>query len=610
MTMPDVARPLRWTLTALRRPFGSGSAGIGWRTTVQQVVKDLEDLNRSTERDFLAIGEKLFEFRLAARRVASDMAALTELISGEQGRNASRALTRMLEYSRTMDARIEQSAQALGQVHDLSCRIRLAFAGLHNTVSVFRTLCTLTQIETSRLGRNGADFGDLAAEVRPLSESIQSSGEGVLEASSRLDRGIQMAMRSGSELRARQLKELPALIAAVIESLQSLDERRQRAAELSARQAAQYDAVCGAVDDVVKSVQFHDITRQQIEHVAHALSQLCSAGKSGRGNPSSYPPGARAVLALESSQLSGAAGIFASSLESMERDLESIAVRVQNMAEGSRTLMGISADDQDSFFLRLEGHFTAILKMLGTCTATQAEMGSTAANLAETIGGMRESVAEIRRTEIRIRRIATNATIRATHIGAAGNALNVIAEVMQGLALDSNTNTEDVGGALDAMGGAANCVSGARGQSASGADLGTGDVTGEMRHAVAELHSSSESSFSRVNQIAALGARLAGDAGAVRGGLTAGPLFAQVVNRARGELDRLGAQAGGGSRAGTDTAPSHQLAGLAKHYTMQRERDVHESMTTGSAPPAAPAPVEAPRVALEDGDLGDNVELF
>jgi hypothetical protein len=140
--------------------------------------------------------------------------------------------------------------------------------------------------------------------------------------------------------------------------------------------------------------------------------------------------------------------------------------------------------------------------------------------------------------------------------------------------------------------------------------LGTGDVTGEMRHAVAELHSSSESSFSRVNQIAALGARLAGDAGAVRGGLTAGPLFAQVVNRARGELDRLGAQAGGGSRAGTDTAPSHQLAGLAKHYTMQRERDVHESMTTGSAPPAAPAPVEAPRVALEDGDLGDNVELF
>jgi hypothetical protein len=602
-------RPLRWTLGALCRPFDGGAAESGWRTALEQVAKDLENLNRSTERDFLAVGEKLIEFRLAARRVASEMTALTELISGEQGRNASHALTRMLEHSRAMDARIERSGQALGQVHDLSCRIRLAFAGLHNTVSVFRALCTLTQIETSRLGSTGADFGDLAAEVRPLSESIQSSGEGVLEASCRLEEGIQTAMRSGSELRARQLKELPALIAAVIDSLHSLDERRQRAAELSARQAAQYEAVCGAVDDVVKSVQFHDITRQQVEHVVHALGQLRSAGESGRGSRGSLPPGARAVLALESSQLSGAAGIFASSLESMERDLESIAVRVQNMAEASRALMGISAGDQDSFFLRLEGHFTAILKMLGTCTTAQAEMGSTAANLAETIGGMRQSVGEIRRIEIRIRRIATNATIRATHIGAAGDALNVIAEVMQGLALDSNSNTEDVAGALDAMSEAASRVSGGGGE-AAGAESGTGEVTGGMRHAVAELHSSSESSFSRVNQIAALGARLAGDAGAVRGGLTAGSLFAQVVFRARGELDRIGAQAGGGPRSGAEAAPAHQLEGLARHYTMQRERDVHESMTRGSALPAALAPATAQPVAFEDGNLGDNVELF
>jgi methyl-accepting chemotaxis protein len=477
--------------------------------------------------------------------------------------------------------RVEQSGQVLGQVHDRSCRIRLAFSGLRNTVSVFRTLCTLTQIETSRLGSTGADFGDLATEVRPLSESIQSSGEGVLEASSRLDQDIQTAVRSGTELRTRQLKELPALIAAVIDSLHSLDERRQRAAELSARQASQYEAVCGAVDDVVRSVQFHDITRQQIEHVVHALGQFRTGGENGRGSRGSLPAGARAVLALESSQLSGAAGIFASSLERMERDLESIAVRVQNMAEASRTLMGISADDQGSFFLRLEGHFTAILKMLSSCTTAQAEMGSMAAKLAEAIGGMRESVAEIRRIEIQIRRIATNAAIRATHIGAAGDALNVIAEVMQGLVLESNTNTEDVAGALDEMSDAVSRVAGGRGQATSGADSGTGAVMAEMRHAAA-----------------------------VRGGLTAGPLFAQVVNRARAELERIGAQAEGGSPAGAEAVPAHQLESLAKHYTMQRERDVHESMTGGSVLPALVAPAEAPRAALEDGDLGDNVELF
>ena len=548
------------------------------------------------------------EFRATARQISSDMAALTELISGEHGRNASHALTRMLEHSRTIDGRIAESGQALGQVRDLSSRIRLAFAGLGNTVSVFRTLCTLTRIETSRLGRTGADFGDLAAEVRPLSESIQASGEGVVEASSQLDQGVQSAIRSGSDLRARQLRELPALIAGVIHGLQSFEERQRRAGESSARQAAQYEALCDAVDGVVESVQFHDITRQQIEHVVQALRQLRSECGSGHGTPDSPPAEARAILALQFSQLGGAAGTFASSMERMERDLESIAVRVQDMAEASRALMGTSADERDSFFLQMEGHFTAILKMLGTVTTEQAEMESTAACLEETIGRMRDSVSEIRGIEIRIQRIATNATIRATHIGAAGNALNVIAEVMQRLAFDSNTNTEEVAGTLDAMSDAASRVSGDSGRAASGAHADTNEVSGEMRRTVLELHSSSECSFSRVHQITALGARLAGDIAAVRSGFTAGPLFAQVVNRARGELERIGAQGGQGSFEGIEIAPTQRLESLAQHYTMQTERDVHESVARGSAIAAAPA--EASRAALEDGDLGDNVELF
>ena len=465
----------------LRRRFASRSRGDGWEAAIDRVIKDLEDLNGSTERDFLAVGEKLMEFRSTSRQIASDMAALGELISGEHGRNVSAALTRILEHAREMDAGIEQSGQALGQVHDLSGRIRLAFAGIGNTVSTFRTLCTLTRIETSRLGDTGGDFGDLAAEVRPLSESIQTSGDGVLGASAQLDQGVKAAIRSVSELRVRQLKELPGLIEGVIGGLRAFEERRQRAAESSARQAADYEALCDAAGNVVRSVQFHDITRQQIEHVLEALRQLRSACGNGRG---SLPPDARAILALQSSQLCGAAGVFASSVGRMERDLEGMARRVQGMAEAGRTLMGISDDEHDSFFLRMEDHFTAILKMLGICTTGQAEMESTAANLAETINRMRASVAEVRGIEIRIQRIATNATIRATHIGTRGDALNVIAEVMHRLALDSNANTEIVAGALDAMTDAAGRVSGRSVDVTPDARAGANEVIDEIRRSV------------------------------------------------------------------------------------------------------------------------------
>jgi hypothetical protein len=588
-------------LLAWGRRSMPGSIGKGWEGTIRCAIQELESLNRSTERDFLAVGEKLMEFRSAARQIASAMAALAELISGQQGRNVSHALTRMLEHSRGIDARIQQSSQSLGEVRDLSRRVRQDFSGLPHTVSIFRTLCTLTRIETARLGGTGADLSHLTAEVGPLSESIQRSGEGVLEASYGLDHDVQSAIVSGADLQATQLRELPALISSVLDGLKSFEERRKCAVESSDRQASQYAAVCAAMDDLVGSIQFHDITRQQIEHVIEALERLYSKSDRTGGKPDSPGADARMVLTLQCTHLSESARVFAGSIHRMERDLDAIAARIESAPEASRTLLGISGDDRGSFFLKMEDQFSAILAMLGTCTAAQAEMESTGSRLEETVRHMRDSIAEIRGIEIRIQRISTNASVRATHLGASGVALNVIAEVMQRLALDSNNKTENVAGTLDAMSEAVNRVSG---HSGDGPSAPTGQVLEEMRRTVGELHSSSESSVSRMNEIVALGARLAAEIGAVRGGSSAGKMFDEAVHRVRADLEKLAAQVPSGESAGN---PAQALEDYAHNYTMQRERDVHHAVTTGSAIPAAA--MEASKTT-EDGDLGGNVELF
>ena len=297
-------------------------------------------------------------------------------------------------------------------------------------VAVFGTMCTLTRIETSRLGNSGTDFGDLTAEVKPLSEAIQKSGAGVLDACTRLDERVQSALASASDLRGRQLKELPALISDVVASLQAFEARQQQALMAAADRATQYAAIGAAIDGVVRSVQFHDITRQQIEHVGEALRQLAPAGQGKRGEPGRPRAGSAAVLSLQASHLDKAAGIFAASIAEMQRGLGSIGRRAQEMAEQSRELM--CGNGEDSFLLQMEGHFTTILNLLSSCSEAQAQMEATAGRLGETIGHMRDWVVEIRGIEIRIQRIAMNATIQATHIGAAGDPLNVIAERCSG----------------------------------------------------------------------------------------------------------------------------------------------------------------------------------
>lgn len=265
-----------------RRPADAGT-GTARAAAIDRVIADLEKLNESTERDFLAVGEKLIRFRSTARQISSDMSALTELISGEQGRRAAEALGDVLVHSTAMETRLSNSSQALNGIGALSKRIRLGFSKLRETVSVFSVLCTVTRIETSRLGSAGAEFGDLADEVKPLAEKIQSGGERVLEASAQLDRNLQSAIESAAAVSAKQLRDLPVLIAAVMDELELFQERQQGAQDVSRQQSAEYAEVCRAIEELVESIQFHDITRQQVEHVAQALRQVRAGLKTREG---------------------------------------------------------------------------------------------------------------------------------------------------------------------------------------------------------------------------------------------------------------------------------------------------------------------------------------
>jgi hypothetical protein len=584
---------LQRTFQAVRRPRKS-SAGHDCGALLDRVISDLESLNNHTEQDFLAIGGKMMGFVTAARQLASDMAAL-EQIFGTQDSHATEVLTRVLERSKQIEARAAAGDQALTGVCNTARQIGSTFRGFQETVSVFRVLGSLTRIETARLGNAGVEFGHLAEEVTSLTKSIELSGQGILEASLALHQKMHAALAKVTGLRARELAELPGLIAGVMTSLGSVEDRHRRAVEIFLRQAAEYKKISAAFEDLITAIQFHDITRQQIEHVADALKRLRVEFRQGCPTPALDR---RAVLTLQASQLSNAAEVFASSTSRIEQDLDGIAGRVREMAETTKALMGFSADEQDSSSLQMEARFTAIMKVVGNCAQAESETQGTLAELEATVARMRSSVAEIRGIEIRIRRMAINATIRAVQIGAAGSALNVIAEVMQRLAVDSDGVTDRAEEDLNAISDAANRLSG--GESA------TGSVLSDIQAAIVEFGSSGEASSGRLNQITATSARLGDEIHSVRAGFSAGALFAEAIQGVRSTLEQLGGQAGFVS-ADAASASGLRLEDFAAHYTMQAERDVHESVTAGAAAGQS-APIARP--ASDEADLGDNVELF
>lgn len=432
------------------------------------------------------------------------------------------------------------------------------------------------------------------------------------------------------------------MISGVLASIASFHRKQDGAHEISVRLVERYDAISKAFGKLIFSIQFHDITRQQVEHVVEVLRRLCDESKAEGGGPSRDRRGVAAILSLQSLQLADAGEKFAASVASIAENLQDIATLVLDLADESRSLAGVSKDEKSSFFLQMEAGCTAILANLRGCAGADAATRASASGLAGTIDRMRGSVGEFGALEIHMQRMGMNAGIRAAHTGPAGDALGVLAGNMQQLAFESRQRSEFLADALRSMSAAATSLSG-QGIPVAHSDGGSeqGYLDG-MRTAVAELHSSSERSFAQIAQIIECGARLREDLAATRQSFSVGVLFADAVSRAREMLKKVEGESSSGPVEGK---AGQGLDDFAMHYTMQAERDVHlgaaktaagtvpagqenqprspepdvnsaSGATDTSLPDTGPGicePVESVAVAAGTGDvedLGDNVELF
>ena len=576
-----------------------------------QVVADLDHLNHNTEQDFLIIGGKLAGFIETARLISSELTGFASLTSGEHAQRTSQALTSVLGRSTGMRARTEADSSLLITMRQQADRLKHTLAEFEGTASSFQALGVLTQIETARLSGSGADFGSLAADVKVAARNIRTRVKSALDTGVHLIQPIESLLRDVSALEKGQAQDLPLLISGALAGLASFRDIQNKTCEVSLRLGTRYDAISEAFTKLIVSIQFHDITRQQVEHVTEALRRLCSESRPDSGNESGDARDA-VVLAVQSMQLADAGEKFAAMAASVTDNLAQIAAQVLEMADETRALSGLSSGETNSFFLQMEQGCTAILASLSHCAAAQSGIQAASGGLSGTIDQMRGPIEEIRAIETHMRRMAMNARISAFHLGAAGDALGVLAGAVQQLSSECKERSELLVGALGSLSEVTTELS-SQGGAVDATGGGSQDAAQEaMRLAVAELHSSSESSFVEIAKITGRCGSLREDLSAIRQSFSVGPLFAEAVSRARGTLDGIVEETQSGFSKDDAELFEQGLADFRRHYTMQSERDVHDSVVRAAAGRLSVAELaEQPELPpKEAGALDDNVEFF
>ena len=568
-------------------------------------ISALDTLNEQTEHDFLKLGGKLSQFMEASAAISSRLTTLVKMIAGEDGLNTAHSLEAAFDYFAEMRAYHATRGSKLTQVSSQATGLKKTLGGFREIVTNLRSIGVLTRVEISRLGDIGSSFGTLAKDMTYLTENVQAKVESALDTGTQLIEPIEDAVHAIAALGEKQVQGLADAFA----NLSAFSDIQARARESSEKLRARYSATANAFKDLIVSIQFHDMTRQQVEHVSEVLRRLRPAlGQDGDHNSREYRV-RKPVLALQSSQLAGAAEKFAASVALIVERLDDIALNIAEMATESRTLSGTSDSKKATYFLQMENGCSEILNRLKRLTEADSAVRDTTSGLEQNIGRMRLAVEEIRRMELQIRKMAMNATIVATRIGREGDTVHALAIAMREQAAASETHSKSLLRSLDALLEVAQLAEQALTPAGRKDDSQDACVAG-MLTAVAELHTSGERSVARIADIVAAAASLHSELTAVRE-FSAGTLFASSITSVRARLLELENKTLSSFQYDSIGSMADGLLDFGTHYTMQAERDVHERMTGFKlSVPGSAQPMPSLLTAEEAEELGDNVDFF
>ena len=543
-----------------------------WTAEIDAVLADLKDLNRSTEEDFLAIGGKLMTFLSDSRQLHDGIVSLTGLGSGEQAELACDALGSVRLFVGDMLGRCENGGRTLLVLQAGADRIRRGFSSFGKIVLSFRMAAIAARIEVAHLASSQQNLENLADDVTSCSDGIRERVARILAVAADFDSRIAETLREVSSFEAIQMRELPSLLAAVDADVCLFQTRRQKTTEGSLKLAAELDSVARELGAVATSIQFHDITRQQIEHVIDALQAVI--GKARKGPISSADA---SMVRLQKRQLESAAASFGRSTAKINRDLETITARVTEMAASGNRVDCSGDGEQDTFLDGMRRRFAAIARAVAELHSLELGTRTVVADLRETSRGLGSAVSELQSIEAQLGHISINAVVSACRIGARGNGLEVIAGVIRELKMESASRSTDAGDALGLIASAIVSLTGNQVPEAS--DDSAAVLLGNLASRVSDLQKAGATGIEAAARVGTLAENLRASLVAARDHFEIGQLFAATVDRCCKALDEVASQAP--PAPFSDGAAVEDMA--ADRYTMETERKVHRALANGEA---------------------------
>ncbi|SDB03216.1 hypothetical protein SAMN05660653_00137 [Desulfonatronum thiosulfatophilum] len=584
-----------------------------WGSVLERLDQELSQVIPAREEDFLALGANIQAYTSKSRKMAREAADLTTLTGGEEISQIVETLGYELNQINEVCGFTsrETDLRRLEKVVRLISSLETRTGSFRKIVRTLQMLGVTTRIESARLGEKGRGFMNLAGQVDSLGQNIIDHWNKIVNDTKILHEHVTSALHRTGALVREQRSVTEEALSSGHKNLETLVRLTDQSGAASQTLSSRTSEISSHVGSIVSSLQFHDIARQQVEHVCEAvedMTQMLLVGVDGEGEDAETKMQDLAcwiadVCSLQVSQLRQCGVAFEQAIETLTGNLSSITDTVAAMDRDLRAILGAEDNSSHNALDQIEANVHLLIDFMQGYSAKSEELADIMRTVGDMVSQMAAYVANIEEVGAEIELIALNASVQAAHTGEEGLALGVLAGAIQRLSMDARTLTDVVADELRDISEHAHELLKLADISVNTQKLG--QQVGRLEEMISSLRTLNQQTVQTFSEVRAMGAELKRDLLDQIEAITFHHPMLAELRQAGDAFMELANQALEHSSRDCDPADRpERLKVLLSRYTMEAERMVHLGLDQDEADAAQ----DDSGVDLFGDD--DGVELF